>query len=510
LIPFGPWRPDAASINTPVVRLALNVLPAVAGFKPFPSIGAVSEAIGNVEIRDSADNNLVDSAGNQIIQGYPTGTEEALGAAVVYESDGTVHSFVGTDVALRKITTERTWDDVSRPTPDYTVGAGERWNFEIFGDLVLATTISEPVQAYDLAAGGAFDDLAGSPPQARYIAIVRDFVLLGNLEDHANRVHWSGINNAESWTPGTASSDYQDFPSGGPVRGLIGGEVGYVFQAQKVWRMTFQPGSAAIFSFDELEGGRGLAAPSSLVRIGRTAYYMAYDGFYKFDIASGTSTPLGEGKWQNWVSADIRSGTEQLVLGGVDPSRKLILWAYIPSSSGNQTPSRVLVYNWVLDEASIADITVNAMGQWLSQGYSLDELGVFGTLDELPFSLDSPVWKGGVGLLAVFSDDNKLSYLVGSPMAATVETSDGQAETRTMINATRPHVDSDQATVAIAARERDANTITYNSAQPMEDTGVCPAYASGNLIRAKIEIPEGATWTLIKGIQAQTRPMGRR
>jgi hypothetical protein len=79
-----------------------------------------------------------------------------------------------------------------------------------------------------------------------------------------------------------------------------------------------------------------------------------------------------------------------------------------------------------------------------------------------------------------------------------------------MVNATRPHVDSDQATVAIAARERDANAITYNAAQPMEDTGVCPAYAGGNLIRAKIEIPEGATWTLIKGIQAQTRPMGRR
>jgi hypothetical protein len=510
LIPFGPFRPDAASINTPVTRLALNVLPAPAGFKPMPGIGAVTDAMGSVEIMDAADNNLVDSEGNQIIQGYPTGTESAIGAAIVYESDGTVHSFAGTDTALRKLASNRSWDDVSRPSPDYTVGAGERWNFEVFGDLVLAVTISETPQAYDLSTTGTFDDLAGTPPKARYIAVVRDFVLLGNLENYANRVHWSGINDAEQWTPGTASSDYQDFPSGGPVRGLLGGEVGYVFQAQKIWRMTFQPGSAAIFSFDELEGGRGLAAPQSLVRIGRVAYYMAYDGFYKFDVTGGSSTPLGEGKWQTWVSNDIRPGTEQLVLGGVDPSRKLILWAYIPSSSASQTPTRILIYNWVLDEATLADVPVQAMAQWLSQGYSLDELGVFGDLDSLPFSLDSPVWKGGVGLLAIFGSDNKLSYLIGSPMAATVETADGQSETRTMINATRPHVDTAAVTVSISARERDANQIVYNAAGAMEDTGLCPAYASGNLIRAKIEIPEGSTWSLLKGIQALTRPMGRR
>ena len=510
MIPFGPFRPDSAGINTPVVRLALNVLPAPVGFKPMPSVGGVSEAMGNVEITDAANNSLVDSEGNQIIQGYPVGTETAIGAAIVYESDGTVHSFAGTSVALRKLTSDRTWDDVSRPTPDYSVGAGERWNFEVFGDLVLATTIEEPLQGYDLAAGGTFDDVAGTPPQARYIAIVRDFVVLGNIENQQNRVHWSGINDPEQWTPGTASSDYQDFPSGGPVRGILGGEVGYVFQAQKIWRMTFQPGSPTIFNFDELEGGRGLAAPSSLVRVGRTAYFMAYDGFYRFDVSSGSAAPLGEGKWANWVSADIRPGTEQLVLGGVDPARKLILWAYIPSSSGSQVPSRILVYNWVLDEATIADVPVYAMAQWLSQGYSLDELGVIADLDSLPFSLDSPVWKGGVGLLAVFSTDGKLGYLIGSPLAAQIETADGQAEMRTMVNGTKPHVDTDEVTVEIAARERDANAVTFNSPIGMEDTGFCPAYASGNLIRARVNIAEGASWTLLKGLQAQTRPMGRR
>ncbi len=510
MIPFGPFRPDAAGINTPVVRKAENVLPAVTGFKPLPSLGPVSEAMGDIEITDADGNPLVDYLDNQIIQGYPVGTEIPIGAAVVYQQDGTVHSFAGTSTALRKLTAARGWDDVSRPDPDYAIGLGERWNFEVFGDLVIATSISDVPQVFNLDGGVTFDDLGGSPPQARYIAIVRDFVVLGNILDQQNRIQWSGINDATQWTPGTASSDYQDFPSGGPVRGLLGGEVGYVFQARKIWRMTFQPGSAEIFAFDELEGGRGLAAPGSLVRVGREAYYLAYDGFYKFDIGSGTSTPIGEGKWSNWFLQDLRSGSETLVIGGVDPARKIILWAYVPTSSGGSVPTKVLIYNWVLDEATTAEVTIYALAQWLSKGYSLDELNPFGTLDTLPFSLDSPAWKGGAGLLGLFGADGKLSYLIGSPMEATIETSDGQQRGRVRILSTKPHVDTTDLTVAIAARERDGDLVTYRADEPMEDTGSCPAYAGGNLVRARITIEEGATWTLAKGIEADIKPMGKR
>lgn len=475
MIPFGPFHPDAAGINTPVCRMAKGCLPEIGGFKPLPSLQPATDVL--------------------------VGSAACLGGAVVFEADGTVHSFAGTNADLCKLQANSTWADVSRLVGGaYSTGSGERWRFETFGDLVLATTISEPLQKFALSSSTNFEALGGSPPRARYIGVVRDFVLLGGIQNAENRVQWSAINNAEGWTPGTDSSDYQDFPSGGPVRGVVGGEVAYVFQASKVTRMTFVPGSAEIFQFDEVEGGRGLAAPHSLVRIGGDAYYMAQDGFYRFSLAGGGSTPIGVGKWSRWFAADRRPGTEQLVIGGVDPARQVIMWAYVPVTSSGSTPTRVLIYDWAMDEATVADITVLAMSQWLTQGVTLDDLGAFGTLDELPFSLDSPVWRGGVGLLGIFGSDNKLSYLAGSPMAAQFVTSDGQSEGRVFLKGIRPSVDTSLVSVAVAGRERDADAVTFGPAASMEDTGICPQHVSGNILRAQIDVTAGAAWTKAKSL----------
>lgn len=485
MIPFGQFRPDVAGINTPACRMALNCLPAAGGFKPLPALAASS--------------------------GVLTASNACLGGAVVFEGDGTVHSFAGTSTDLCKLQADSTWADVSRLVGGaYSTGSGERWKFGTFGSIVIATTISEPMQKYTLGSSTNFENLGGSPPRARYIDVVRDFVLVGGIENNETRVQWSAINNAEGWTPGTNSSDYQDFASGGPVRGLVGGEVAYVFQAAKVTRMTFVPGSAEIFQFDEVEGGRGLAAPHSLVKLGGEAFYMAQDGFYKFSLSGGASAQIGEGKWAQWFLDDIRPGTEQLVIGGVDPARKVIVWAYVPRSSAGSTPSRVIFYNWVLDEATIADVTVLAMSQWLTQGVTLDDLGAFGTLDELPFSLDSPVWRGGVGLLGVFSTDAKLSYFAGSNMEAQFETSDGQQEGRVYIKGVRPSVDTRSVTVAVAGREADGDPVTYGPFEAMEDTGICPAHVSGNIMRAKAKVAAGASWALAKGIIDVAGRQGKR
>lgn len=52
-------------------------------------------------------------------------------------------------------------------------------------------------------AGNTFADLAGSPPKARRITVVGDFIVMGNLDEggtqYPNRVRWSGFNNSEAW-----------------------------------------------------------------------------------------------------------------------------------------------------------------------------------------------------------------------------------------------------------------------------------------------------------------------
>lgn len=507
MIPWGPWHPDKEGVNVPVCTAAINCLPAVNGFKPLPSLAPVSDAI--------------------------RGT--CLGGATVYDDDGDVYVFAGDETKLYNLGPDSRWDDVTRIASeallddsavqltddsgnlltvenpdDYSAGSGERWSFAASGALVIAVNIGDAPQKFLLGSSSAFAALGGTPPQARYIAVVRDFVVLGGLDGDERTIQWSGLANAEHWTPGSQSSDTQTFQNGGPVRGLLGGEVGYVFQAGAIKRMTYAPGSPTIFDIDEIEDGRGLQAPYSLVRVGRLAFYLSADGFYRFNIGGAASEPIGVGKWAKWFLDDLKSGTEQIVIGGVSPSQRFVIWAYNSRDNSGSDLNRSLVYDWALDEATIVDVPIQALMSTLTTGITLDDLDAFGTLDTLPFSLDSPVWRGGAALLGVFGSDSKLSYFAGPNMEAQITTSDGFATRRALIKGARPFIDTRAATVAISAREADGDTITFATAEAMESTGICPAHVSGNLIRAKLIVPEGSVWQQVTGLQTLTGSRGLR
>lgn len=483
MIPFGPWHPDGAGINTNVLRIARNCLPSVQGFRPLKSPVASSDALAS----------------------------ECFGAATVLQEDGGGASFAGTATGLFKLLNDSTWSDFTRTTGgDYATATGERWRFAVFGDLLLATNFTDDVQKLNLVSGTAFEALGGSPPKARYVDLVRDFVVLGGIYQNEKRLQWSSINDAEGWTAGTNQSDYQDFPAGGPIRGLIGGEVGYVFQSDAVTRMIYVPGSDFIFQFDEIEGGRGLAAPSSLVRLAREAFYFAGDGFYRFSLGGGASQPIGVGKWAKWFLDDLRTGTELAILSGLSPDNRVILWPYISKNNTTSIPDRVLIYDWALDEADFAELSVEALSGWLTGGVTLDTMNSYGNMETLLYSLDSPFWKGGVNLLGVFGLDHKLSHLEGTNMEAFFETSDGRTATRNVIVGTRPQIDAEDIKVAVATREKDGDAIAYEVKESLEDTGVVPAWASGNLIRARVTVPADQSWTFAKGLETVEKQAGTR
>lgn len=524
MIQFGPWHPDSAGINTPVVREARNVVPAENGFAPLQDAEATTPALPS----------------------------EVRGAISVLLDDGSVETFAGTGVKLYRLGSDTNWSDVSAAewvlddsgTPitideelladsgevitddfgnpigfeaiidtagdNYGVGTGEQWKFALYGDLLITTNITDGPQKFDLSSSTVFEPLGGNPPAARYIDIVREFVFLGSVAGNEKRVQWSAIGNAEGWVEGTNLSDFQDFPNGGPVRGIVGGETGYIFQALKVSRATFVPGSALVFQFDEVEGAAGLSAPHSLVRLRSDAFYLAADGFRRFNLASAASVPIGTKKWLKWFLADKKLGTELTVIGAANPVKPIIVWAYVSTSNSGVVPDRLLIYDWSLDEASFADLSAETLVQWLSPGVTLDTMDSYGTLDALPFSLDSPFWRGGAQVMGLFGTDHRLSLLAGASMAATIVTADGQSDFRALIKGLRPAVDTSQATMALSMRERDADAVLFGAAEAMEDTGVCPQFKSGNIARAKLIIPAGATWTAAKGIATEATRQGKR
>ncbi len=497
-------------MNAAIVLEAKNCLPAVNGFRPLRSLAAATSYMGEDYLTDGSGALISDASGLYLTSGAAV-TSTCLGAAVVYNDDGTVFTYGGTETDLFELSALSQWLPVSRTSGGaYATGGGERWQFGFSGGLVIAVTIGEEPQKFLLGSSTNFEALGGTPPKARYIATIGEFVVLGGLDGDERTVHWSGLGNPEHWTPGTQSCDTQTFQNGGPVRGIVGGEVGYIFQAEAVTRMTFVPGSEAIFQFDQVEGGRGLAAPYSLVKIGADAYYFAPDGFYRFGLAGGASTPIGVGKWVREFMADIKPGTESTVIGGVDPVNKIIVWAYNSATALDTDLDKILIYDWTLDEATIAEVAVTAMAQSLTQGLTLDTIDSFGTSDELPFSLDSPVWRGGAALLGMFGSDSRLSYFAGNNMAATFETADGGAAARTVIKGVRPHIDTRSVSAAIAAREAEGDAVAFGADESMADTGVIPAWASGFLARARLTVAEEAVWTKITGADAVVGKIGNR
>lgn len=482
MIPFGPFRPDSAVINTPACLQAVNCIPSATGYIPFPSFISGTGALTNV----------------------------CAGAVSVLDNQGRVVTFAGDATKLYKLNSSAAWDDVTRVSGGaYNVGAGEHWSFATSGSLLLAVNNGDVPQKFDILSGTKFSALGGSPPRARYVTTVRDFVFLGGLVADELTVQWSGLAQPEIWTPGTASSDLQTAQAGGPVRGILGGESAYVFQDRTISRFTFLAGSPAIFQVDEVSRGRGLIAPRSLVRRGLDAYFMSSDGVYRFDPSSGGTQAVGKNKWTRWFLDDIRPGYERYVIGGFDPTRSIVSFAYVSRDGSSATPDKMLIYETDVDEASIVTVSTTAVMEWLTQGVSLDQLGAYGTLDTLPYSLDSGFWQGGLPYLGIFGPDKKLAIASGPPLAANWETADGEQETRAFIASTRPKVDAASVTVAIATREADGDPVVYETAEQREDTGWCPAHVSGNVVRAKIAVPS-TTWTRMSGLMTSARPGGVR
>ena len=474
MIPFGAYQPDTAGVNTKVLLEARNVLPIAGGmFGPLKAPLAATTALDDA----------------------------CQGAVVVLKDDGNAAQYAGDANKLYKLAVGA-WSDVSRTSGGaYATALGDRWKFTLFGTSVIATNYTDDVQFIDVVSGTNFAALAGSPPKARFIDVVRDQVWLGAVNGTEKRVHWSGLNDASFWTPGTQSCDYQDAASGGPIRGIIGGAQAWIFQQQRVTRATFTPGSTAVYQFDEVQGGKGIAAQNTLVRVGDMAWYYSSDGPYEFAVSSGGTQPIGVGKWRQSFINDIRAGTEYVMQAAADPVHPIVMFAYVSRDNGTLTPDRVLIYDWSLKEATFADISVEAMTTWLSSGVTLDTMNSFGTLDTLPFSLDSPYWKGGASLVGIFGTDHKLYHLQGQPMAATFITADGSLDARTFLTGLTPVVDTPSITAAVHGRERDGDTVTFGVQEAMEDTGEIPCHISGNYVRAKLQIPSGTAWTLMQGIR---------
>lgn len=246
----------------------------------------------------------------------------------------------------------QSFDDVSNASTAYLASRDLPWQFAQFGNRVIAVTKNTPPQYYDLGTSATFADLPGTPPNARAVAQVRDFIFLGSLTEsgvkYESRVRWSGFNDSEDWTtdPGGTQADFQDLDAQyGEVTAIVGGEYATVFQQRAISRFTYV-GGAAIWQRDTVEINRGAIAPLSVIQVGRLIYYYSHDGFWAFDGAA--SQRISGDQINRWVKNRLSDDTAQKMRVEHDPDRRIIMWAwpYDPDGLSRATSGLQLIFNY--------------------------------------------------------------------------------------------------------------------------------------------------------------------
>lgn len=484
LLDFGQFAPDLPIFKNPGLSVARNVVPRGVSYGPLPDLTATSTAMTGECY----------GAGVAVDTGHNTW---------IYSADSTkIYSHVG------GVPT-----DVSK-SGGYAPAIDSRWEFTQFAhNYFIGTDYDDAVQ-YIAPGGIIFADLLTSTlkPKARHLAVVRNFLVLGNTQDgtdgvRPNRVWWSGINDPTDFDPAAATQcDYEDLTGGGWIMRVIGNrEFGLIFTEHNVVRMTYV-GPSPIFDFQAIDEKRGTPIPGSVISHGRRVYYISQDGFF-FTEGAGESIPIGNNRVDRYFWDQFDLANRHRVTAAVDSVRKLIMWGFPGTGNTSGAPNRILIYNWVDNKWSDAAVDHELLFSALTQGYTIDSLDTYSTdIDSLPYSLDSLAWTGGLFRLAGFNTAHRLGTFTGSNLAATFETGEPSLGGGRLFRTeyVRPWVDGGTVTAAVAGRKRLVDAVSsYGTAESMEDDGTIKLVDENRFQKFRVSVAAGGTWTHATGIDVE-------
>lgn len=484
LLAYSEYRPDVSDYASPYSAFISNVLPRGDGYGPFQDFSAYSQAL----------------------PGACRGFFRAL------KTDGSVSIFAATATKLYNLNnTTLAWTDVSKGSSTYSsVASTDNWQFWQFGNFVKATQANTVQQYFDLTSSTNFADTLGSPPQHRYGAVVGRFEVLNGLVSSPYRVQWSGlndVNSANAYTAGVNSSDFQDLPDGGTVRAVAGGEFGTVFQDSVLRRMTFMPGSAAVFQIQRFAEDTGLYAPYAVIRSNNRIFFPTSAGFQMLDPGSATPKPIGKERVDRTFLADVDRGNLQLFIGAADPRSSRVFWAYKSNSGTAALFDKMLCYDWALDRWTPIAMTGEYLGSLSQPGITLEGLdSISSSIDALGASLDSFATSVSPEI-AAFNSSHVLGFFRGSNLEATLDTPEHSRQSieekpgGIFLRSYRPITDATTCAGTILYRGLQSATAAASSEKTVDSYGRINVRRDTHFIRARTRIPAATSWTFAKGIE---------
>ena len=477
-VTFGEWTPDQPGITNGLQK-AENVFSQAVGYGPIQSA---------VDYSAAADEPL-----NNVVAGRTLANVTLV--------------FAGGPTKLFKLdANDLSLENVSK-SGNYTTDINQKWRFTQFGNVIIAANGTARLQGFNVNTSTLFADLAADAPEARYVTVVRDFVVSGYINSatvRPNRVQWSALGDESSWTSSaTTQADFQDIPDGGSVVGVTGGEFGLVLMDRSIHRMSYV-GSPLVFQFDNISRNLGCFEANSIIQYSGTTFFLSDDGFYACD--GQQIIPIGNEKVNRFFFDDADQGLLQLMSAAVDPYRKLIIWAY-PSNNSSKA-DKLIIYNFKTQKWTSGLTTVDYIATSSTPSVTLEGLDVYGTLEEIATSFDSRIWLGGKLQFAGVRGA-KIVTFSGSAMTATIETGDIEVPgTTSAITMAKPIVDNGSANVALLSRRLLSQEVEFGPQVVADSENRVSIRGVGRYHRLQLT-PTGS-WTSVVATDIDLNGLGTR
>lgn len=458
-INFGEWMPDQPGLSGALVE-AKNIVSQAVGYGPLNT---------SVVFSDEAGENL---------KTLVTGKTPA----------GITKLFAASDSKIYEVSSIGALTDISK-SGGYS--GSERFRFTQFGNTIIGTNYDDVLQSYVLGTSTQFDDLSATAPVAKYLTVVRDFVVAGFINEsptvHPYRVKWSAINDETDWTVNVnTQSDYQDIPDGGQIVGIRGGEFGLIFLEKSISRMSYV-GTPFIFQFDNISRNKGCSAAGSIAQVQGICFFLSEDGFYMCD--GQQIQAIGSEKIDRWFYNIADESAFDTMSASVDPVRKLVIWNFATVNANRE----VLIYNFKTQKWTHGETTTDYISDASTGSVTLEQLDdISASIDGLPASLDSILWIGGKYFLGGTTGKHVVTFN-GPPASASIITGDIDSGGRSIVTLARPQVDNGSADVSVASRTLLNQEINFTTAIPADSENRVSLRSNGRYHRLEIN-PTGDNW----------------
>lgn len=477
MLPFGPWRPDAASPNSGFAAQIINAQPKMAG---------QGLAYGPVSA-------LVQAVGAEALATSPRGDISLV------KFDGTYEVYFATDTTIEQMDSSFQFSSVAT---GLNITAGDDMSFRHFGSFLLNSNTTDGFKAYNVETPAGNNTVSGAP-SARFIFSANNVVIALDCNGNNRRMQTSGVGDHTAWD--SKGADGKTFEDGGA---LVGGAdlqngAAVLFQDNALRLMQFggAPGGA-LYRISKIADGLGAVSARSIVPFNGRVFFLSSRGFYDYTLG-GQPRPIGSEKVNRWFLKQINTEDLRKVQGWIDPENNIVGWRYRANGVSSQSIYEdCICYDWELGEFFTLDVATATISRIATAGYTVDGPYAAVLVDDNATPVDDRLYQGGQPVLAALDEDLKFATFSGTPLAATLETSEMTDLKHRRVTGVQAIVDTSSATVQLGFKQRLQDAMSYGSAVAIDVDGFAPVDEAGKVYSLKMAIPAGTLWTNAEGFDA--------